>query len=92
MIFDEATSSLDSTSEHAILSALQNAAKGHTSLVIAHRLSTIVDADKILVLKQGNIVEEGTHSELLSKNGEYAELWQAQLRDKIENNHGSQSN
>ena len=92
MIFDEATSSLDSTSERAILSALQNAAKGHTSLVIAHRLSTIVDADKILVLKQGNIVEEGTHSELLSKNGEYAELWQAQLRDKIENNHGSQSN
>ena len=92
MIFDEATSSLDSTSERAILSALQNAAKGHTSLVIAHRLSTIVDADKILVLKQGNIVEEGTHSELLSKNGEYAQLWQAQLRDKIESNYGSQSN
>jgi ATP-binding cassette subfamily B protein len=51
-----------------------------------------VDADKILVLKQGNIVEEGTHSELLNKNGEYAQLWQAQLRDKIESNDGSQSN
>lgn len=89
MIFDEATSSLDSTSERAILSALQNAAKGHTSLVIAHRLSTIVDADKILVLKEGVIVEEGTHSELLSHGGEYAQLWQAQLREKTENNDGS---
>ena len=89
MIFDEATSSLDSTSERAILSALQNAAKGHTSLVIAHRLSTIVDADKILVLKEGVIVEEGTHSELLSHEGEYAQLWQAQLREKTENNDGS---
>lgn len=82
MIFDEATSSLDSTSERAILSALRDAAKGHTSLVIAHRLSTIVDADKILVLKNGNIVEEGTHTSLLATNGEYATLWQAQQREK----------
>lgn len=82
MIFDEATSSLDSTSERAILSALRDAAKGHTSLVIAHRLSTIVDADKILVLKNGNIVEEGTHTSLLAANGEYATLWQAQQREK----------
>ncbi|KXJ60991.1 MAG: metal ABC transporter permease [Alteromonas sp. Nap_26] len=82
MIFDEATSSLDSTSERAILSALRDAAKGHTSLVIAHRLSTIIDADKILVLKNGNIVEEGTHTSLLAANGEYATLWQAQQREK----------
>ena len=81
MIFDEATSSLDSTSERAILSALRDAAKGHTSLVIAHRLSTIVDADKILVLKNGTIVEEGTHTYLLEQGGEYATLWQAQQRE-----------
>ena len=81
MIFDEATSSLDSTSEQAILSALRDAAKGHTSLVIAHRLSTIVDADKILVLKNGTIVEEGTHTSLLERQGEYATLWQTQQRD-----------
>jgi ATP-binding cassette subfamily B protein len=86
MIFDEATSSLDSTSEHAILSALRDAAKGHTSLVIAHRLSTIVDADKILVLKNGNIVEAGTHTALLAANGEYATLWQAQQREKHADN------
>ena len=84
MIFDEATSSLDSTSERAILSALRDAAKGHTSLVIAHRLSTIVDADKILVLKRGTIVEEGTHTSLLERNGEYAALWQAQQREDEE--------
>jgi ATP-binding cassette subfamily B protein len=81
MIFDEATSSLDSTSERAILAALRDAAKGHTSLVIAHRLSTIVDADKILVLKNGTIVEEGTHTYLLEQGGEYAALWQAQQRE-----------
>ncbi len=85
MIFDEATSSLDSTSEGAILSALRDAAKGHTSLVIAHRLSTVVDADKILVLKAGEIVEEGTHLSLLAQQGEYAALWNAQQRDKDNN-------
>ncbi|GFD87779.1 ABC transporter [Tenacibaculum sp. KUL152] len=86
MIFDEATSSLDSTSERAILSALRDAAKGHTSLVIAHRLSTIVDADKILVLKDGHIVEAGTHSALLAANAEYATLWHAQQREKHADN------
>jgi ATP-binding cassette subfamily B protein len=86
MIFDEATSSLDSTSERAILSALRDAAKGHTSLVIAHRLSTIVDADKILVLKNGHIVEAGTHSVLLAANAEYATLWHAQQREKHADN------
>lgn len=85
MIFDEATSSLDSASEKAILSALRDAAKGHTSLVIAHRLSTIVDADEILVIDDGQIVERGTHETLLVKQGEYASLWQNQQRDKLEN-------
>ncbi|WP_421134168.1 ABCB family ABC transporter ATP-binding protein/permease [Alteromonas sp. A079] len=78
MIFDEATSSLDSGSEQAILGALRNAAKGHTSLVIAHRLSTVIDADMILVLKNGVIIERGTHTELIALQGEYANLWRAQ--------------
>ncbi len=78
LIFDEATSSLDSESEKAILSALRDAAKGHTSLVIAHRLSTITDADTILVMQKGAIVERGSHSELLALNGHYAALWLAQ--------------
>ena len=80
MVFDEATSSLDSKSEQAILAALREIARDHTSLVIAHRLSTIVDVDKILVLQQGHIVEQGSHQALLEKDGEYAELWRAQLR------------
>jgi len=84
MIFDEATSSLDSASEKAILSALRDAAKGHTCLVIAHRLSTIVDADEILVVNEGAIVEQGTHDDLLAKDGEYASLWQTQQRNKLE--------
>jgi ATP-binding cassette subfamily B protein len=78
MIFDEATSSLDSESEQAILAALQDAAKGHTSLVIAHRLSTIIDADNILVMNKGMITEQGTHSQLLQKQGVYAKLWHTQ--------------
>ena len=78
LVFDEATSSLDSTSEQGILAALKQLAKGHTSLVIAHRLSTIVDADKILVMQQGRIVESGTHAALLLQGGAYATLWQAQ--------------
>lgn len=80
MVFDEATSSLDSQSEQAILTALREVAQGHTSLVIAHRLSTIIDADNILVMQQGQIVEQGTHSELLSRQGVYAGLWQAQQK------------
>ena len=78
MIFDEATSSLDSESEQAILAALRDAAKGHTSLVIAHRLSTIIDADNILVMNKGMITEQGTHSQLLQKQGVYAKLWHTQ--------------
>lgn len=78
LIFDEATSSLDSRSERAILKALDEVAKGHTSLVIAHRLSTVVDADKILVLHQGQLVESGTHDSLLAADGYYARLWRIQ--------------
>ncbi|QIR15546.1 ABCB family ABC transporter ATP-binding protein/permease [Shewanella aestuarii] len=78
LVFDEATSSLDSRSEKAILNALRDAAKGHTSLVVAHRLSTIIDADNIIVLSQGKVVESGTHNQLINAQGLYAHLWQIQ--------------
>jgi ATP-binding cassette subfamily B protein len=78
LVFDEATSSLDSHSEQAILTAIKEIATGYTSLVIAHRLSTVVDADKIIVLDAGQIVEQGTHQQLLAQQGRYASLWQVQ--------------
>jgi len=78
LVFDEATSSLDSYSEQQIINAINDIAKNTTSLVIAHRLSTIVDADNILVMKDGEIVEQGNHLELLQQEGEYASLWQLQ--------------
>lgn len=78
LVFDEATSSLDSQSEQAILGALKEIAQGHTSLVIAHRLSTIVDADIIVVMQRGRIIEQGDHQTLLSLEGEYKKLWDTQ--------------
>ena len=81
VIFDEATSSLDSQSEQGILTAMNALAKAHTSIVIAHRLSTIKDADQIIVLKHGQIAEQGAHSELLSAQGVYYQLWQAQQHE-----------
>ncbi len=78
LVFDEATSSLDSQSEQAILSALREIAQGHTSLVIAHRLSTIVDADSIVVMGNGEIIEQGSHQQLLAANGAYKKLWETQ--------------
>lgn len=78
LVFDEATSSLDSASEQAILKAMREVAQQHTSLVIAHRLSTITDADQILVLQQGQLVEQGSHLQLLATNGRYASLWRQQ--------------
>ena len=81
LLFDEATSSLDSESEKAILKALKKVAANKTTIIIAHRLSTIVDADRILVLKDGKIVEQGNHAALLEKKGEYAKLWQMQQHE-----------
>ena len=75
LILDEATSSLDSISEQAILEALNEVSRQRTTLIIAHRLSTVRDADTILVLDHGQIVESGGHSELLAKNGYYSRLW-----------------
>ena len=84
LIFDEATSSLDSRSEQAILEALRDAAQHRTTLVIAHRLSTITDADEIIVLDQGRVVERGTHQSLLQRGETYAGLWNLQLREERE--------
>ncbi len=75
LILDEATSSLDSKSEQYIQNALDRVAENRTTLIIAHRLSTIADADRIIVLDEGKILEEGTHSELLKRNGVFAEMW-----------------
>ncbi len=86
LVFDEATSSLDTKSEQAILQSLRDIARDHTSLVIAHRLSTIVDADNIVVLDQGEIVEQGGHLDLLNRDGHYATLWRAQQKHEELNN------
>ena len=78
LIFDEATSALDSRAEKAIQAELERIAQGRTTLVIAHRLSTVMDADQILVLNRGRIVERGTHQQLLELKGEYARMWALQ--------------
>ena len=82
LIFDEATSSLDSRSEQAILQALKEVAEKNTTLVIAHRLSTIIDANTILVMEQGRIVEQGDHHALLERGGLYAQMWALQQEEK----------
>jgi len=78
LIFDEATSALDSANERAIQAELRSVAQGKTTLVIAHRLSTVVDAHEILVMEAGRIVERGSHSALLARNGTYARMWALQ--------------
>jgi len=81
LIFDEATSALDSATEQAIQDELARIARGHTTLVIAHRLSTVMDADEILVLENGRIVERGTHRGLLEADGAYARMWALQQEE-----------
>jgi subfamily B ATP-binding cassette protein MsbA len=82
LILDEATSSLDTQSEREVQRALDTLMKGRTSFVIAHRLSTIMNADRIIVLKNGRIVEQGRHEELLARSGEYKNLYEQQFRDE----------
>ncbi len=84
LIFDEATSALDSKTERAFQEELFNLAKNRTTLIIAHRLSTIIHADQILVMDHGQIVERGTHLELLAAKGKYAEMWQMQERAALD--------
>jgi ATP-binding cassette subfamily B protein len=78
LIFDEATSALDSRTEQNILASLRNVSKDHTTLTIAHRLSTVIDADEILVLETGKIVEQGSHNDLIIKAGKYKDMWDRQ--------------
>jgi ATP-binding cassette subfamily B protein len=79
LILDEATSSVDTRTEHLIQSAMETLMKGRTSFVIAHRLSTIRNADIILVMRDGDIVEQGNHQELMAQNGFYAQLYNSQF-------------
>jgi ATP-binding cassette subfamily B protein len=81
LIFDEATSALDSKSEKAIQAELERISVGRTTLVIAHRLSTVMNADEILVLDAGRIVERGTHRALLERGGAYAQMWALQQQE-----------
>lgn len=81
LILDEATSSIDTRTEIQIQAAMDNLMKGRTSFIIAHRLSTIKNADLILVMNHGDIVEQGTHEELLAKDGFYADLYNSQFEE-----------
>jgi ABC-type transport system involved in Fe-S cluster assembly fused permease/ATPase subunit len=82
LIFDEATSALDSKTEKAIQASLDNAARGRTTLIIAHRLSTVMNADQILVMDAGRIVERGSHPQLLQAGGLYAQMWDLQQQEE----------
>ena len=84
LILDEATSSVDTRTEQRIQTAMDNLMRGRTSFVTAHRLSTIRDADLILVMRDGDIVEQGTHDQLIEKGGFYADLYNSQFEDVVE--------
>ena len=79
LILDEATSNVDTRTEELVQKAMDKLTEGRTSFIIAHRLSTIKNADLILVMKDGNIVEQGNHEQLMAKNGAYAELYNSQF-------------
>ena len=84
LILDEATSSVDTRTEERIQKAMDNLMEGRTSFIIAHRLSTIRNADLILVMKDGDIIEQGNHEELLAQNGFYADLYNSQFEEAEE--------
>ena len=83
LLFDEATSALDTRTEREIQRSLDEVSREHTTLVIAHRLSTVIDADEILVLDGGRIVERGRHAELLARDGLYATMWRRQQEAEV---------
>ena len=83
LILDEATSSIDSHTEQILQNALEKISEGRTTIVIAHRLSTIVNSDKILLLENGKVLEEGSHSKLMNENGKYAQMYDTQISDKV---------
>ena len=82
LLLDEATSALDTQTERDILGALKAAGEGRTVITIAHRLSTVADADEIVVLEKGQVIERGTHEDLLARHGKYSAMWAAQAEDR----------